>query len=243
MRTPRSRASSPSKTAAIAATDKNTERHRPPKPRSPPVRDPQIPIVALAKRPLPPRGFLLGRLSCAGPGARPTVAKGPAPETLHRSTHSSGPATVAKGGIQPSGHRPERTWPLGERTVSQSDRNPVLRRTRRTSPTRRLVTIAAARFGRPELLAAQRNHARRRSNDRRAMTIFGLRRITSGDQSEGTGRNEHNGRRGRYESKGRTERRLPMRQRPKVQALLRGPGGGREISRRNGPGVPGGRKG
>src|SRR5208337_2604825 len=76
MRTPRSRPSSPSKTAAVGASAENAERGPLPTPRSPAVRDPQIPIVALAKRPRPSRGFLLGRLSSAGPGARPTVAKG-----------------------------------------------------------------------------------------------------------------------------------------------------------------------
>ena len=41
------------------------------------VRDPQIPIVARDQAaPLPPRGFLLGRLSNAGPGTRTTVRQG-----------------------------------------------------------------------------------------------------------------------------------------------------------------------
>ena len=84
MRTLGSRASSPSETAAVAASDENTEHRRLPTPPSPAVRDPQIPIVALEKRPQPPRGFLLGRLSSAGPGAAPPSQR-PAPETLHRS--------------------------------------------------------------------------------------------------------------------------------------------------------------
>ncbi len=85
MPTPRSRASSPRKTSAVAASAENIERRRLPTPRSPAVRDPQIPIVALAKRPRPPRGFLLGRLSNAGPRSRTTVRSGPASETLHLS--------------------------------------------------------------------------------------------------------------------------------------------------------------
>src|SRR5208337_2694436 len=80
MRTPRSRPSSPSKTAAVGASAENAERGPLPTPRSPAVRDPQIPIVALAKRPRPSRAFLLGRLSSAGPSASPTVAKGRRPK-------------------------------------------------------------------------------------------------------------------------------------------------------------------
>ena len=75
-----SRASSPSETAAVAASDENTEHSRPPTPRSPAVRDPQIPIARSKNSPQPPRGFLLGRLSSAGPDARPTVAKGRRPK-------------------------------------------------------------------------------------------------------------------------------------------------------------------
>ena len=75
MRTLGARASSPSETAAVAASDENTENTRLPTPRSPTVRDPQIPIVALEKQPQPPRGFLLGRLSSAGPSACSTVRK------------------------------------------------------------------------------------------------------------------------------------------------------------------------
>ena len=85
MRTLGSRASSPSETAAVAASDENTENTRLPTPRSPAVRDPQIPIVALAKRPRPSRGFLLGRLSSAGPSASPTVAKGRRPKPFTRA--------------------------------------------------------------------------------------------------------------------------------------------------------------
>ena len=96
MRTPRSRASSPSKTAAIAATDENTERHRPPKPRSPAVRDPQIPIVALAKRPYLPAVSSLGGCRAPAPASRPTVAKGPAPETLHQRGPSKLPVRPAR---------------------------------------------------------------------------------------------------------------------------------------------------
>src|SRR5208283_5100341 len=69
-----------SKTAAVGASAENAERGPLPTPRSPAVRDPQIPIVALAKRPRPSRGFLLGRLSSAGPGRGPTVAKGRRPK-------------------------------------------------------------------------------------------------------------------------------------------------------------------
>jgi len=62
MRTPCSRASSPSKTAAGAASAENTERRQLPTPRSPTVRDPQIPIGARQTVPFPPRGFLLGEI-------------------------------------------------------------------------------------------------------------------------------------------------------------------------------------
>jgi hypothetical protein len=65
---------------AAAASGENTERRRPPAPRSTAVRDPQIPIAALAERPLPHRGFLLGRLSSPGPGPSPIVAKGRGPK-------------------------------------------------------------------------------------------------------------------------------------------------------------------
>ena len=51
MRTPRSRPSSPSKTAAVVPSAENSERRRPPTPRSPAVRVPQIPIGALEKQP------------------------------------------------------------------------------------------------------------------------------------------------------------------------------------------------
>jgi hypothetical protein len=57
---PRCRASSPSKTAAVAVADENTERHRPSTPRSPAVRDPRIPVVALAKHPYLPAVSSLG---------------------------------------------------------------------------------------------------------------------------------------------------------------------------------------
>ena len=79
------RPSSRSKTADPAASPENNERRQPPPPRSPTVRDPQIPIGALAKRsPQPPRGFLLGRLSNAGPRPSTTVrragVRNPSPE-------------------------------------------------------------------------------------------------------------------------------------------------------------------
>ena len=52
----------------------DSARHRPPRRRSPSVRDPQIPIGRAQKNSaIPPRGFLLGRLSSAGPGPRTTV--------------------------------------------------------------------------------------------------------------------------------------------------------------------------
>jgi hypothetical protein len=43
------RTSSPSKTAAVADSGESTQRSRTPPPRSPAVRDPQIPIGALEK--------------------------------------------------------------------------------------------------------------------------------------------------------------------------------------------------
>jgi hypothetical protein len=52
------------------------------------VRDPQIPIGRALQSP-PPRGFLLGRLSDAGPGASPPPSRnGPASKTPHQLRHT-----------------------------------------------------------------------------------------------------------------------------------------------------------
>src|SRR5262249_37390545 len=70
-------------------------------------RDPHIPIdrPRHKQRPFPPRGFLLGRLSNAGPAPRTTVAKGPASETLRLMRCSvSSEGTSLQSGVPPSGN-------------------------------------------------------------------------------------------------------------------------------------------
>ena len=109
--TPRSRASSPSKTPAVAASAENTERRRLPTPRSPAVRDPQIPIGrARQTAPFLPAVSSLGGFRAPAPAHAPPSAKGrrPKPFTgrdghwLHRALTSAGydvyeidPASVA----------------------------------------------------------------------------------------------------------------------------------------------------
>src|SRR5271166_234609 len=66
-------ASSPSKNPVVFAPTHNNARHRPPKPHQRSVRDPKIPIGRAAPNqtaPFPTRGFLLTRLSDAGPASR-----------------------------------------------------------------------------------------------------------------------------------------------------------------------------
>src|SRR5208283_4134220 len=89
MRTPRSRPSSPSKTAAVGASAENAERGPLPTPRSPAVRDPQIPIVALAKRlPYLPAVSSLGGFRAPAPGAVPPSQRAGArnPSPIEAST-------------------------------------------------------------------------------------------------------------------------------------------------------------
>jgi len=70
-------ACSPSKTLVVFVPAQNNPRHRPPNPHERFVRDSQIPIGrARPTSPQPPRGFLLGRLSDAGPATRTTVLQG-----------------------------------------------------------------------------------------------------------------------------------------------------------------------
>jgi hypothetical protein len=70
-------ACSPSKTLVVFVPAYNNPRHRPPNPHERFVRDSQIPIGrARPTSPQPPRGFLLGRLSDAGPATRTTVLQG-----------------------------------------------------------------------------------------------------------------------------------------------------------------------
>jgi hypothetical protein len=77
MRTPRSRASPQSKTSPATASAENTKSRGLPPPRSPAVRDPQIPIGALAKRsPHLPAVSSLGGFRTPAPAPRHTVAKG-----------------------------------------------------------------------------------------------------------------------------------------------------------------------
>ena len=72
------------KPPTIGASAENTERRRLPTPRSPAVRDPQIPIGALAKRsPYLPAVSSLGGFRAPAPGAVPPSQR-PAPETLHQ---------------------------------------------------------------------------------------------------------------------------------------------------------------
>src|SRR5271157_1292991 len=66
-------ASSPAKNPVVFAPTQNNARHRPPKPHQRSVRDPKIPIGRAAPNqtaPFPTRGFLLTRLSDAGPASR-----------------------------------------------------------------------------------------------------------------------------------------------------------------------------
>src|SRR5208337_877221 len=89
MRTPRSRPSSPSKTAAVGASAENAERGPLPTPRSPALRDPQIPIVALAKRlPYLPAVSSLGGFRAPAPAQAPPSqragARNPSPTEASR---------------------------------------------------------------------------------------------------------------------------------------------------------------
>jgi hypothetical protein len=82
-------ASSPSKTLVVFVSADNNPSRRPRNPDQRSVRDLQIPIGrARSTSPLPPRGFLLGRLSNAGPASRTIVPQGPASKTLHPSSCS-----------------------------------------------------------------------------------------------------------------------------------------------------------
>jgi hypothetical protein len=100
---------------------------------------------------------------------------------------------------------------VGERSrfVSRAE-TVVLRRTRGSSPSAQ--PSSAAQSCRPPQGIAPGVAA----TTGPFVTIFGPTCKASGDQSEGTGRDEHNRRRGHNERKGRTERRLPVRQRPET---------------------------
>src|SRR5271157_5586195 len=70
-------ACSPSKTLVVFVPAQNNPRRRPPKPHERFVRDAKIPIGRARPTCLePPRGFLLGRLSNAGPAPRTAVPQG-----------------------------------------------------------------------------------------------------------------------------------------------------------------------
>ncbi len=82
-RRPQTRPCSRPNRPAFGVPSHNTARYRPS--RRPPrlLRHPQIPIDrGQPNSALPPRGFLLGRLSDAGPASRTTVPNGPASETF-----------------------------------------------------------------------------------------------------------------------------------------------------------------
>ena len=100
--TPRSRASSPSKTANAAASDEHTKRRWQPTPRSPAVRDPQIPIGALAKRfpPTSPR-FPPWEAFERRPRRAPNRGEEPAPETLHLLRRSPFARQLTAFGLEP----------------------------------------------------------------------------------------------------------------------------------------------
>ncbi len=75
--------SAPDKKPVVSAPDDETDRLPPPPPNRRSDRDPQIPIGrARSNSALPPRGFLLTRLSNAGPRVSHDRPKGPASETL-----------------------------------------------------------------------------------------------------------------------------------------------------------------
>src|SRR5271166_4305722 len=83
-------ASSPSKNPVVFAPTQNNARHRPPKPHQRSVRDPKIPIGRAAPNqtaPFPTRGFLLTRLSDAGPASRTARLQRAASETLQHCSH------------------------------------------------------------------------------------------------------------------------------------------------------------
>src|SRR5271166_637666 len=90
-------ASSPSKNPVVFAPTHNNARHRPPKPHQRSVRDPKIPIGRAAPNqtaPFPTRGFLLTRLSDAGPASRTARLQRAASETLQQNGRSRTPARV-----------------------------------------------------------------------------------------------------------------------------------------------------
>ena len=91
----------------------NTARLRPPPPRARSVRDPQIPIGrARPNSALPPRGFLLARLSNAGPAPSPRVLQraGVRNPSVKRSLRIVTVRLWLDGGHR--GHRSETSWTL-----------------------------------------------------------------------------------------------------------------------------------
>jgi hypothetical protein len=80
----------PSKKLVVFVPAQNNPRNRPPNPHERFVRDTKIPIGRVRPTsPQPPRGFLLGRLSNAGPAPRTTVPQGasvrnPSPKATFR---------------------------------------------------------------------------------------------------------------------------------------------------------------
>ena len=87
------------KRPAVAASDEDTERPRPPTPRSPAVRDPQIPIGALAKRsPYLPAVSSLGGFRAPAPGPVPPSqragARNPSPTETSTAANRECPLHV-----------------------------------------------------------------------------------------------------------------------------------------------------
>ena len=121
-RSPRPRsplACSPSKTLVVFVPAQNNPRRRPPKPHERSVRYAQIPIArARPTSPLPPRGFLLGKLSNAGPAPAPPARNGPVSETLHRTENLKlWPAPSARGVVETAADQSASTYPASKNSL------------------------------------------------------------------------------------------------------------------------------
>jgi hypothetical protein len=118
----RSRASSPWKMANPAASVEDNKRRRSPTPRSTAVRDPQIPIGALAER-----SAYLPAVSSLGGFRAP--APGPAPPSQRAGTRNPSPNRKLLAGAQRThGHaldsQPPRVGRVGHRTIERRGQRP-----------------------------------------------------------------------------------------------------------------------